>query len=170
MPNEADLSRAISADLYFEDFSFQLLTLEYGLNRNADQRGFPTDAPKRIMVMAKIRLTSMEDEHVRLLYDWALNSDKKMDGFIIFTNHDDHSVEIRRVHVEGAICVGFRECFQNEQSNLLRAEQTFHLPGTADYLPSYRGRGFFTNGFTTRDFQLVMSADKVLIEGSDIPS
>lgn len=169
MADTADLSHSIIADLYMEDFVFQLDYVEYGLNRNADQRGFPIDAPKRTMLKFKIRFFPDQEDDLPFLYDWGLVSDKKMDGFIVFGKREE-GTEVRRVNFTGATCVGFRECFQSEQTNLLRELPLLFIPNTADYLPEYRGQRFFSTLMTDTAYDLVISADKIFIEGTEIPS
>ncbi|GHB52113.1 type VI secretion system tube protein TssD [Persicitalea jodogahamensis] len=170
MANEVDFSHAVKGELYMEDFAFLLIGAEYGLNRNADERGAPTDAPKRSMVKVKIRIRGNQENYVRLLYEWALNSDKKMDGFMVFGELDEGTAEVRRVHFEGATCVGFRECFQNEQLNLLREVPMVYVPDSANYQPQYRGGEFFTNSMVVSAYDLVISADNLFIEGAEVPS
>ncbi len=169
MADEFDFSHALRAELFMEDFNFNLVTVEYGLNRNADERGMPTDAPKRMMIKAKIFIEKGEDSKVRLLYDWALNSDKKMDGAIVFMEMEG-PLMVRLVDFEGGICVGFREYFQNDQINVLRETQTVFIPDNEKYYPRYRGEEYFMHRRTTTGYDLTISADKMTIASAEIPS
>lgn len=168
MPNSSDLSHSLFAEMHLDGASFRVDTVEYGLNRNADARGFPTDAPKRTMINMKI--SPLQDSEVRLIYDWALHSDLKKDGFLVFTRADDTTLEVRRMDFLEATCVGFRESFFNEELNAVHERRLGYTPNSREYLPEHRGRSYFADDAGTRSYQLVISATSLLIEHTEIPS
>jgi hypothetical protein len=168
MPATSDLSQSLSAEMHLDEARFLVNTIEYGLNRNTDERGFPTDAPKRTMISLKI--SPLEDDEVRLVYDWALNSDRKMDGYIVFNMWDDRTVEVRRMDFLEATCVGFRESFFNHDLNVVHERPQICIPNSRDYFPFYRGRAFFAGNGLSQSYQLVISAKSMLIQNIEIPS
>ncbi len=116
--------------------------VSYGVSRNTDERGSPTDAPKAALLRVGVR--SSVDDEVTLL-------------------HGASSNVIRKVEFTDAYCVGFRETFQPDDSTS-RSFGAFLVPNTKEYKPVYRGRLYWDavskNG---KLYELVLAPSKVKI-------
>jgi hypothetical protein len=117
--------------------------VSYGCNRNADERGSPTDAPKVRLI--RLTVTPTQNDDFALLYDWAFKNDRQLSGQIEF-KYDNDSQVLRKMEFEDAYCVGFRESFLVQTVHCQRLYQLAHVPDTKGYLPQHRGKDYFLIG------------------------
>ena len=134
--------------------------VSYGVSRNTDERGSPTDAPKAALLRVAVRASA--DDEVSMLYDWAFKMDKQLSGSIEFSQHGASGNVIRKVEFTDAYCVGFRETFQPDDSTP-RGFGAFVVPNTKDYKPVYRGRLYWDASKNGKVYELVLAPSKVKI-------
>ena len=151
---EQDATIGVEAHFTLDGKQFLVRKVSYGCNRNADERGSPTDAPKARLI--RMTITPTQNDDFALLYDWAFKNDRQLCGQIEF-KYDNDSQLLRKMEFEDAYCVGFRESFTARQSTM-RGYQIAHVPNAEDYLPQHRGKDYFV-----RDSSLALVYELVLL-------
>lgn len=151
---DQDATIGVEAHLTIDGKEFIVKKMTYGCNRNADERGSPTDSPKARLIRLTVSPTQNDD--FALLYDWAFKNDRQLSGQVEF-KYDDDSQLLRKMEFEDAYCVGFRESFRARQSTI-RGNRLAHVPDTKGYLPQHRGKDYFL-----RDSSLALVYELVLL-------
>ena len=151
----------VVAELLLDGKRFQGVDeVSYGVSRNTDERGSPTDAPKAALLRVGVRASA--DDEVTILYDWAFKMDKQLSGSIEFSQHGASGSVIRKVEFTDAYCVGFRETFQPDDSTS-RSKGAFLVPNTKEYKPMHRGRLYWDASNNGKLYELVLAPSKVKI-------
>lgn len=151
---DQDATIGVEAHLTIDGKEFIVKKMTYGCNRNADERGSPTDSPKARLIRLTVSPTQNDD--FALLYDWAFKNDRQLSGQVEF-KYDDDSQLLRKMEFEDAYCVGFRESFRARQSTI-QGNRLAHVPDTKGYLPQHRGKDYFL-----RDSSLALVYELVLL-------
>ncbi|MEO6281814.1 MAG: type VI secretion system tube protein TssD [Dyadobacter sp.] len=164
---DQDATIGVEAHFTLDGKAFLVKKVSYGCNRNADERGSPTDAPKVRLI--RMMITPTQNDDFALLYDWAFKNDRKLSGQIEF-KYDNDSQVLRKMEFEDAYCVGFRESFLPKQSTI-RGYQLAHVPDTKGYLPQHRGKDYFLRDSSIAlVYELVLLPQKVKIGSVEITS
>lgn len=164
---DQDASIGVEAHLTLDGKEFTVKKIAYGCNRNADERGSPTDSPKARLIRMTISPTKNDD--FALLYDWAFKNDRQLSGQVEF-KYDNDSQVLRKMEFEEAYCVGFRESFRAKQSTI-RGNKLAHVPDTKGYLPQHRGKDYFLRDSSLAlVYELVILPQKVKIGQVEISS
>jgi hypothetical protein len=164
---DQDASIGVGAHFTLDGKEFLVTKVSYGCNRNADERGSPTDAPKAMLI--RMTVTPTQNDDFALLYDWAFKNDRKLSGQIEF-KYDNDSQVLRKMEFEDAYCVGFRETFLSKQSTM-RGYKLAHVPDNKRYLPKHRGKDYFLwDSNIALVYELVLLPQKVKIGSVEITS
>ncbi|MBE9462725.1 type VI secretion system tube protein TssD [Dyadobacter subterraneus] len=162
-----DATIGVEAHVTIDGKEFSAQKISYGCNRNADERGSPTDAPKARLI--RMTVGPKQNDDFALLYDWAFKNDRKLSGHIEFKYQDDSQL-LRKIEFEDAYCVGFRESFLSKRSTI-RDYRMAHVPDTKGYLPQHRGKDYFLNDSSTSPaYELVLLPATVKIGNIEIKS
>ncbi|NIJ51149.1 type VI secretion system tube protein TssD [Dyadobacter arcticus] len=157
---EQDATIGVEAHFTLDGKDFLVKKISYGCNRNADERGSPTDAPKARLI--RMTIAPKQNDDFTLLYDWAFKNDRQLSGQIEF-KYDGDSQVLRKMEFEDAYCVGFRESFMAKESTI-RGRTLAHVPDGKGYLPQHRGRDYFLReSFAALVYELILLPKKVKI-------
>ncbi|TLU98007.1 type VI secretion system tube protein TssD [Dyadobacter luticola] len=164
---DQDATIGVEAHFTLDGKEFVVKKVSYGCNRNADERGSPTDAPKARLI--RMIIAPKEDDDFALLYDWAFKNDRQLSGQIEF-KYDGDSQVLRKMEFEDAYCVGFRESFL-AHATTMRNYTMAHVPDTKAYKPEHRGKDYFLrNSVADLVYELVLLPTKVKIGQVEIKS
>jgi hypothetical protein len=164
---DQDATIGVEAHFTLDGKEFLVKKVSYGCNRNADERGSPTDAPKARLIRMTISPTQNDD--FALLYDWAFKNDRQLSGQIEF-KYDNDSQVLRKMEFEDAYCVGFRESFLGKHSTM-RSPRLAHVPDAKAYLPQHRGKDYFLRDSSlSLVYELVLLPKKIKIGQVEINS
>ena len=157
----------VEVQLTLDNRNFYVKQISYGVNRNADERGMVSEAPKCMLI--RMLIEPIEYDEFELLYAWAFGDEEK-DGVIIFKFQNDSEV-LRQVSFEKAKCIGFREQFLSQSQSTLRPVDIMHVPNRSEYSPRNRGRDYFLHGYQDGRYQeLVLKPEKIEIDHTTIPN
>ncbi|QRR03016.1 type VI secretion system tube protein TssD [Dyadobacter sandarakinus] len=161
---QQDATIGVEAHVTLDGKAFLGRKVSYGCNRNADERGAPTDAPKPRLI--RMMLVPQASDDFALLYDWAFKNDRKLSGQVEF-KYSNNSQVLRRIEFEEAYCVGFRETFVYSDAGINAA----HVPDLKNYKPEHRGAPYFPqNPDPGAMYELVLLPQKMKIGQVEIES
>jgi hypothetical protein len=164
---EQDATIGVEAHFTLDGKEFFVKKVSYGCNRNADERGSPTDAPKVRLI--RMTIAPKQNDDFALLYDWAFKNDRQLSGMIEF-KYDGDSQILRKMEFEDAYCVGFRESYMAKASTV-RGHTLAHVPDAKAYLPQHRGKDYFLRtSQVALVYELVLLPQKVKIGQVEIKS
>lgn len=164
---DQDATIGVEAHFTLDGKEFLVKKVSYGCNRNADERGSPTDAPKARLI--RMTISPKQNDDFALLYDWAFKNDRQLSGQIEF-KYDNDSQVLRKMEFEDAYCVGFRESFLGKHSTM-RSPRLAHVPDAKAYLPQHRGKDYFLRDSSlSLVYELVLLPKKIKIGQVEINS
>lgn len=164
---DQDATIGVEAHFTLDGKEFLVKKVSYGCNRNADERGSPTDAPKARLI--RMTISPKQNDDFALLYDWAFKNDRQLSGQIEF-KYDNDSQVLRKMEFEDAFCVGFRESFLGKYSTM-RSPRLAHVPDAKAYLPQHRGKDYFLRDSSlSLVYELVLLPKKIKIGQVEINS
>jgi hypothetical protein len=162
-----DATIGVESHLTIDGKEFAAKKVSYGCNRNADERGSPTDSPKARLI--RMTITPKQNDDFAILYDWAFKNDRKLSGQIEFRYNEDAQV-LRKIEFEDALCVGFRESYLAKRSTI-RDFTLAHVPDLKGYLPQHRGKYYFLRDSSSAlVYELVLLPAMVKIGNIEIKS
>lgn len=164
---QQDATIGVEAHVTIDGKEFSARKISYGCNRNADERGSPTDAPKARLI--RMTIGPKQNDDFALLYDWAFKNDRKLSGQIEFKYNEDTQV-LRKIEFEDAYCVGFRESYLSKRSTI-RDYKLAHVPDMKGYLPQHRGKDYFLrDSSSSLEYELVLLPVTIKIGNVEIKS